>query len=72
MKIALFGGSEFVGNYIIQELIREGFIPWVLVRKPSASKITSPCELIYGDIQDKYSIIETIKGADAVILSIIR
>ena len=41
MKVALFGGTGFVGSYIIKKLISEDFIPTVLVREESSSKITS-------------------------------
>jgi len=39
MKIALFGGTGFVGSYIIDELISQDLTPKVLVRKNSESKI---------------------------------
>ena len=38
MKVALFGGTGFVGSYIIKKLISEDFIPRVLVREQSSSK----------------------------------
>lgn len=70
MKVALFGSTGFVGSYIVKKLISEGFIPRVLVRKKSKFKITSVSEVIYGDIQDSNSVLETIKGTDAVIYNI--
>ena len=70
MKVALFGGTGFVGSYITQELIRKGFIPRLLVRRGSESKITSSCEVVYGTIQDKNAVKETIKNTDAVIYNI--
>ena len=33
MKVALFGGTGFVGSYIIDELLKNGHEPVVLVRK---------------------------------------
>ena len=70
MKVAMFGSTGFVGSYIVNKLISEAFIPRVLIRKGSESKITSECELICGDIQDKNAVIKTIKGTDAVIYNI--
>ena len=70
MKVALFGGSGFVGSYITRELVREGFTPKVLVQSGSLSKINSPCEVVKGDIQNKNAILETMKGAEAVIYNI--
>ena len=70
MKVALFGGTGFVGSYITRELVREGFTPKVLVQSGSLSKINSPCEVVKGDIQNKNAILETMKGVEAVIYTI--
>ena len=72
MKIALFGGTGFVGSYIIDELISQNLTPKVLVRKNSELKILNidNCEIINGDINDEPAIMETIKGCDAVIYNI--
>ena len=70
MKVAMFGSTGFVGSYILKKLISDAFIPRVLIRKGSESKITSGCELIYGEIQDRKSVLETIDGTDAVIYNI--
>ena len=70
MKVALFGGTGFVGSYITRELVREGFTPKVLVQSGSLSKINSPCEVVKGNIQDKNAILETMQGAEAVIYTI--
>ena len=70
MKVALFGGTGFVGSYIINKLIDSGFSPKVLVRKGSESKLVSDCEIVYGDIGDKKSIKETIRDTDAIIYNI--
>ena len=52
MKVALFGGTGFVGSYIIDQLIESGHIPRVLVRPGSQQKIISPdkCEIVEGNI----------------------
>ena len=70
MKVAVFGGTGFVGSYIVRELVRKGFIPKILVRSGSLAKIISPCEVVRGDIQDKNAIIETIQGTEVVIYTI--
>ena len=33
MKIAIFGGSGFVGNYFIDQLLKLGYLVNVLVRE---------------------------------------
>ena len=39
MKIAIFGGSGFVGNYIIDQLLKLGYLVNVLVREGNESKL---------------------------------
>ena len=67
MKVALIGGTGYVGSYIIDELIKNGHTPRLLVRDGSESKVIQPekCETINGDIDDVLS--ETLQGCDAVI-----
>ena len=70
MKVAMFGGTGFVGSYIVDKLISEAFIPKLLIRKGSESKAQTRCELISGNIQDKNAVRKTIEGTDAVIYNI--
>ena len=35
MKVAIFGGTGYVGSYIIDELINNNMIPRLLVREGS-------------------------------------
>lgn len=69
MKIALIGGTGFVGSYIIDELIKNEMTPRILVRENSKSKVIQPdkCELIFGDVENEDSLRETLNGCDAVI-----
>ena len=70
IKVAMFGGTGFVGSYIVDKLISEAFIPKLLIRKGSESKAQTRCELISGNIQDKSAVRKTIEGTDAVIYNI--
>ena len=72
MKIAVFGGTGFVGSYIIDNLIESQYTPRILVRENSKKKIISAdkCEVIIGDIFDEEAIREVINGVDAVIYTI--
>jgi len=76
MKIALFGGTGFVGSYVIDELISSEMVPRVLVRSGSEGKLSQAekCELVSGDISNLNAVEETIEGTDAVIylIGIIR
>ena len=69
MKVALIGGTGYVGSYIIDELIKNDHIPRLLVRNGSESKVIQPekCETINGDIDDDAALNETLEGCDAVI-----
>ena len=72
MKVALFGGTGFVGSYIVKELIKQGYTPKVLVRPGSEKKLvhSEKCEIISGDIFNKNSINEVITDVDATIYNI--
>ena len=38
MKVAVFGGTGYVGSYIVEELVSQGFTPRLLVRNGSEKK----------------------------------
>jgi uncharacterized protein YbjT (DUF2867 family) len=69
MKVALIGGTGFVGSYLVDELILQGHQPVLLVRTDSEAKVTQPqrCTLVAGDLKDRERLYETLKGCDAVI-----
>ena len=68
-NIAVFGGTGFVGSYLIKELVANGFIPKVLVRESSEKKLLhgDKCSIITGEISSIEKINETISGTEAVI-----
>ena len=70
MKVALIGGTGFVGSYLIDELIKNDHTPRLLVREGSENKVIQKdkCETVTGDIDDDQSIEEaTSEGCGAVI-----
>jgi uncharacterized protein YbjT (DUF2867 family) len=69
MKVALIGGTGYVGSYIIDELVEHKITPRVLVRSGSESKVMQPdkCQIIVGDVEDERSLKEVLAGCDAVI-----
>ena len=69
MKVALIGGTGYVGSYITEELIKDGHVPRLLVRKGSEHKVMQPekCEIIEGDIDDDDTLSKTLDCCDAVI-----
>ena len=72
MKVAVFGGTGFVGSYIVDELLNSGYDINILVRDGSEKKIANidKCNVINGDINDSESISNTLKDCEAVIYNI--
>lgn len=69
MRVAIIGGTGFVGAYLVEALIEAGHEPSLLVRPGSESKIShaDKCRLIAGSLSDQKSIKETVDLCDAVI-----
>lgn len=72
MKVAVIGGTGFVGCYIQDELIEQGHHPVLLVRPGNESKVEHPdqCTTVSGDVKDLESVRKTLEGCDAAIYSI--
>jgi NADH dehydrogenase len=72
MRVALFGATGFVGNYLVPALLSAGHEPSVLVRPGSENKLSQPdrCALTSGDISSTDAIGATLEGCDAVIYNI--
>ncbi len=72
MKVALFGGTGFVGGYLVDELLRAGHQPVLLVRAGSESKVRQrdAVEIVSGDLSDVGAIETVLDGADAVIYNV--
>ena len=72
MKTALFGGTGFVGSYIIDELIKHNITPRLLVRNGAQTKLhqKGKCELVFGNVEDNTAVMETLKGCSSVIYNI--
>ena len=72
MKVALIGGTGFVGSYLVDELIAQNHQPVLLVRPGSELKVEprDRCTLVPGDAKDSESIRRTLDGCDAVIYNI--
>lgn len=69
MKVAVIGGTGFVGLHILRHLLAAGHTPRVLVRPGSEGKLESPaaCELVHGEVGDVAALSECLTGADAVV-----
>lgn len=70
MKVALFGGTGFVGCYLVEELLQQGHEVTLMVRQESAVKNIKQqgyVKLINGLLQDQSAIQKTITGAEVII-----
>ena len=72
MRVAIFGGTGFVGGYLVDALIASGHEPSVLVRPGSESKVRQAerCRLIAGDVSSKAAIDTILEDCDAAIYSV--
>jgi len=71
-KIAVFGGTGFVGSYILKELSNNSYRANLLVRKGSEDKTlkVNNLNVFYGNISDVDSIKETIKHCEIIIYAV--
>ena len=69
MKVAIIGGTGFVGSYIVDALIDAGHEPHVLVRSGSENKLhrANECRLTTGDLGSPEAIDAVVAGCNAVI-----
>lgn len=69
----VFGGSGFVGRYIVQRLAKAGWRVRVAVRRPNEAIFVRPygvpgqVEPVLANIRDEQSVAESVRGAEAVI-----
>lgn len=69
MKVAIIGGTGFVGTNISRHLIDAGHRPRLLVRPGSEQKVAQPehCDIVLGDVADPAALDRCLEGSDAVI-----
>jgi NADH dehydrogenase len=69
MKVALIGGTGFVGQAISRHLIDAGHRPRLLVRPGKEGKVVggTTLEVVSGDVQDPAALDRCLEGTDAVV-----
>ena len=72
MRVAIFGGSGFVGSYLVDALIAAGHEPSLMVRLGSERKVrqVERCRLVAGNLSSTTAIDATLENCDAVIYSV--
>lgn len=69
MRVAIIGGTGFVGHYITEQLLAADMQPVLLVRPGSENKVHKPdqVDVISGDVDDHEAVKKLMKDADAAI-----
>jgi NADH dehydrogenase len=72
MKVAVLGGTGFVGHYLTKKLLQHDHIPRLLLREgsPHFSEQTQPFEWVRGDIEDNKTLRRLLTGVEAIIYNI--
>lgn len=72
MKVAVIGGTGFVGGYLLDALVRSGHQASVLVRPGSESKLRSAAGVhaIQGDLSSAEALRGVVEGCDALIYNV--
>lgn len=72
MKVAVFGGTGFVGSHLVDGLIAAGHTPRLLVRSGSETRVArrDVSEVVSGEIGSDAAVAECLAGCDAAIYNI--
>jgi len=72
MRVALFGGTGFIGGYLVDALLAAGHDPVLLVRAGSEHKVRQAgrCRLVPGDVGNAAAIASVLKSCDAAVFLI--
>ena len=71
--VTIFGGSGFLGRYIVRQLAYKGYFLRVITRNPNEALFlkvygkVGQIQLVGGDIKDEKSLADYIEGSDCVI-----
>ena len=72
MRVALFGGTGYVGSYLVDALLQAGMQPVLLVRPGHESRVRHRrgCDIVSGDLADTEALDEVLRGADSAIYNV--
>ena len=71
-RVGIFGGTGFVGGYLVDALLEHNLHPVLLVREGSEHKVQQRerCTIVSGDIEDADAVRRVVEGSDAIIYNI--
>jgi NADH dehydrogenase len=69
-KVAIFGGTGFIGSYLTDELLTSNYRIKLLVRNINDALIKNNTENVNGVLSDASAVNNTIKGSDIVIYAV--
>lgn len=72
MRVALIGGTGFIGSYLVDALLESGHKPVLLVRPGSEDKLRrrSECEIVFGDLGVIGDLVRLLTNCQAVIYTV--
>lgn len=72
MRVAIFGGSGFVGSFLVDALIAAGHEPSLMVRLGSERKVRQAerCRLVAGNLSSTIAIDATLENCAAIIYNV--
>lgn len=72
MKVAIIGGTGFVGSYIVDALVAAGHLPRLMVRAGHEDRVRHPdrVEIVSGELANGKDIDAVLDGAEAAIFNV--
>lgn len=72
MRVAVVGGTGFVGGYLVEALLDDDHKPALLVRPGSESKVRRPeqCDIVSGDLEAMGDLVALLKNCEATIYNV--
>jgi len=67
MKIALIGGTGFVGSAVLEELLQRGHQVTALARDPAKYTARDGLAVVKADVLDAAQVADAVRGTDAVV-----
>ena len=67
MKIALIGGTGFVGSAVLEELLQRGHVVTALARSPAKYATRPKLTVVQADVLDAAQVAQAVEGVDAVV-----